>query len=106
METILFPFVAVPCLAAIVVSYLITDWRLAGAVAAGAAGLLILPGLVPALPLTVFLLPLLFGAAVGAVTSGILLYVQNDSNLWTRMTWATGITFLAGFGLLFTSAQG
>lgn len=85
MESATFTFIALPALGALIVGYLLTDWRLAGAAAAGGFGLLlILPG--NQLSLVTFALPMLLGAAAGALILLPFLRFWPDATVWGRMT--------------------
>jgi len=104
MESATFAFIAMPAFGALVVGYLLTDWRLAGAVAAGGFGLLlILPGNAPST--VTFALPALLGASAGALVLLPYLRFFPDSTVWGRMGIAivtalaasvTNISILAG----------
>ena len=84
MESATFAFIALPAFGALVVGYLLTDWRLAGAVASGGFGLLlILPGTAPSL--ATFVLPALLGAAAGALVLLPYLRFLPDATVWGRM---------------------
>lgn len=97
MTGLYFPFLFVPSLAATAAGWLLTDWRLAAAAAAGALGVLFLSlggsG--------VFLLPVASGIAVGALTLVVLLLLRPDATLWSRMTWALCAAFAVHFAQLF-----
>lgn len=85
MDSATFAFIAMPTFGGLVVGYLLTDWRLAGAVASGGfALLLILPG--SASSLATFFLPMLLGAAAGALVLLPYLRFVRDATVWGRMT--------------------
>ena len=94
MESATFAFIAMPAFGALIVGYLLTDWRLAGAVAAGCFGLLlILPGAEPSI--ATFVLPVLLGAAAGALVLLPFLRFLPDTTIWGRMTVAIIAALLA-----------
>lgn len=97
MESATFTFIALPALGGLIVGYLLTDWRLAGAAAAGGFGLLlILPGSGPGL--VTFALPLLLGGAAGALVLLPYLRLWPDATVWGRMTVAIVAALLASAG--------
>ena len=85
MDGATFAFIALPAFGALIAGYLLTDWRLAGAVAAGGFGLLlVLPGSAP--NFATFALPVLLGAAAGALVLLPYLRFVPDGTVWGRMT--------------------
>lgn len=91
--------VGLPTLAAGLVAWVITDWRLSSAVAAGtAAPLFVLPGT----GLGTFILPLLSGAAVGAFALAVRLALGTDVTLWSRLFTATIAALVAHILFLVT----
>ncbi len=105
MESATFAFIAMPAFGALVVGYLLTDWRLAGAVAAGGFGLLlILPGAAPSI--TTFALPVLLGAAVGALVLLPYLRFWPDGTVWGRMGLAIAAALMASFANISILAGG
>ena len=74
------------------------DWRLAGAVAAGGFGLLlVLPGAAPSL--ITFVLPFLLGVAMGGLVLLPFLYFFKDTTVWGRM----GVSVIAALAGSFTN---
>jgi len=102
MGSLALPFIYLPCAGGCLVGYALRDWRLAGAVASGGFALLILlTG--DAVPLLVFVLPVLGGVAVGALVLTPLLFVRPACSVWTRMSVALVASFTAGFLQLHTA---
>ena len=84
MDGATFAFITLPALGGWLTGFLLTDWRLAGAAAAGGFGLLlILPGTSPSV-VTLFL-PLLLGAAAAALVLLPYLKWRPDASVWGRM---------------------
>lgn len=98
MEGVTFAFIALPALAAVVSGYLLTDWRLAGALGSGGFGLLfLLTGIGGPVAL---LLPLIAGAAVTGIVLLGYLYWRPDASVWGRMGVAlTAVMVLAAVTL-------
>ncbi len=98
MDGVTFAFIVLPCLGAVITGYLLTDWRLAGALASGGlACLLVLPGTGP---FTAYVLPPLGGAAVGALALLPVLRFRSDTTVWGRMTVALVAAFAAAYANL------
>ena len=96
MQSATFAFIALPALGGLIAGYLLTDWRLAGAVAAGGFGLLlILPGAAPSF--STFALPTLLGAAVGGLVLLPYLNIVPDASVWGRMGVAIIAALVASF---------
>lgn len=100
MGTLTTPFVLLPSIGSVLAGYLLRDWRLAGAAAAGLAGLSVIATMSPH-PYAVLVLPLLVGAAIGSLALIPLLLFRPTSSVWTRMTLALAVTFTASFAHLF-----
>ncbi|QMU58115.1 MAG: hypothetical protein GKR98_07845 [Boseongicola sp.] len=84
MDGVTFAFVLLPCLGAVTAGYLNSDWRLAGALAAGGfALLLVVPG--SGGPLGTYVLPGVAGAAVAGLVLLPYLRWQQDTTIWGRM---------------------
>ena len=94
MSGMVFVFVGLPCLGAGLAGWLLRDWRLAAAAAAGSAGLLFL--------LSRLWLPGLSGIAVGALALVALLLYRPDADIWTRLLSAVAAAFVVHFTLLLT----
>ncbi|NNE87542.1 MAG: hypothetical protein HKN27_05650 [Silicimonas sp.] len=104
MSSFALPFVVMPSIAACMVAWFVTDWRLAGAIAAGSLSILFIPALTQVVSVAVYLLPLLFGAAIGAMVSGVACYRSHDTTTWSRMLYALVITVtMAILAFLFLS---
>ncbi|MEL6643130.1 MAG: hypothetical protein AAFQ79_04285 [Pseudomonadota bacterium] len=99
MGPLALPYVILPGAGAVATAWAIADWRLAGAAAAGAMGLLFL---VPALGLSllIFALPVIAGVAVGGLVLLPLLLWRPDMTVWTRMTTALAAAVAGGLWLL------
>ena len=87
-------FVGLPCLTACIAGWLLKDWRLAAAAAAGAAGLLFL--------LDRLWLPGLSGIAVGALALVPLLLLRPAADVWTRLLTTLAAAFVVHYALLLT----
>ena len=92
-------FLVLPSCAAVLVAWLVRDWRVAGLIAASGMALLIVL-LALRLPLSVFAMPLLSGAVVGGISTLCLLRLRPESSVWTRMSLALVVAFLAHLFLL------
>jgi hypothetical protein len=99
MGGLTFPFVVLPSIGAVISAYVLRDWRLAGAVAAGGSGLLLLL-IASSSRLAVLFLPMIGGASLGALAVLPLLYLRPQSSVWTRMTLALVVTAAAGIAHL------
>lgn len=98
------PFVVMPGIAACMVAWFVTDWRLAGAIAAGSLSILFIPALTQLVAVAIYILPLLFGTAIGAFVSGVACYRSPDTSGWSRMLSALVLTlFLASLAFLLFS---
>ena len=105
MEIATFAFIALPALGGLIAGYLLTDWRLAGALSAGGFGLLIiLPGTAPSI--FTFVLPFLLGAAVGALALLPYLRARPDASVWGRMGVAIIAALVASFANISILAGG
>ena len=99
MDGATFVFIVMPALGGLVGGYLLKDWRLAGAVAAGGFGLLlILPGAASAF--VTFLLPGLLGVAAGALVLLPYMLWRPDATVWGRMTVSMVAALAASFANL------
>lgn len=99
MSGIATTFLVLPSLAAVLVAWLVQDWRMAGLIAAlGVATLIVL--LAIRHPLGVFVMPSLSGAVVGGVATLCLLRLKPDGSVWTRMSFAVVVAFVAHLFLL------
>lgn len=104
MASLFFTFIVLPGIAASCAAWFITDWRLAGAIAAGCYGLLFVPPLMLPMPAAFYILPAVAGTAIGATVSGVATYRSPDSTGWSRMLYALVFTlFLAILALLLLS---
>lgn len=104
MASLFITFIVLPGIAASATAWFITNWRLAGAIAAGCYGLLFVPPLMLPMPAAFYILPAVAGTAIGATVSGIATYRSPDSTGWSRMLYALVITFtLAILGLILLS---
>ncbi len=92
MDGLAFAFVTIPCFGACLAAAALRDWRLAGAVASGGAGLLVLAS-IGALPPLGLIWSVLSGVVFGAILTGFLLALRPDGSLWTRLT----VTLCAAF---------
>ena len=102
MGPLALPFIILPGAAAIAVGWAIADWRLAGAVAAGAPALLyLLPQI--GIPPTIFMAPVLAGIAGLVLLPALLIW--PDLTVWARMTLALAAAVAAGL-LLITANSG
>lgn len=101
MSALAATFLFLPSAVAVLVAWLVSDWRMGGLVAAtGMAVLIVL--LAVRLPYVVFLMPVLSGAVVGGITSLSILRWRPESVVWTRMTFALIVAFVAHLFLLDT----
>ncbi|MBT8409734.1 MAG: hypothetical protein KJN93_08925 [Alphaproteobacteria bacterium] len=99
MGQLALPYVILPGAAAVAAAWAIADWRLAGALAAGAgAALSVLPGL--GIPLLIFVFPVLAGAGIAGLVLLPLLFIRPGISVWTRMTAALALTVAAGLWLI------
>ena len=99
MDGATFVFIVMPALGGMLAGYILKDWRLSGAVAAGGFGLLlILPGGSSAL--VTFLLPALLGMATGALLLLPYLRWRPDATVWGRMTVSMVAALAASFANL------
>ncbi|MEO0701058.1 MAG: hypothetical protein AAFY80_02860 [Pseudomonadota bacterium] len=99
MGPLALPYVILPGAGAVATGWAVADWRLAGAVASGALGLLfVLPGL--GVPLLSFVIPVIAGVAVAGLTLLPLLVMRPAADVWTRMTVSLAMTVAAGLWLL------
>lgn len=98
MGPLALPYVLLPGASAVGTAWAISDWRLAGAAAAGALGLLFaLPGRFPP---GVFVIPAIAGIAVAGLVLLPLLLFRPRADVWTRMSVALVTTFALGLWLL------
>lgn len=101
MQGLSLPFVVLPSIGGVAAGWLLTDWRLAGALVAGGLALVLLGtgqlGLIG-----LFALPVIGGAATGALALMPYLYFRPDASVWSRMTLALAVTFAVHFVLLLT----
>lgn len=79
---------------------------LSGALAAGLWGLIFLLPTLPLAEALVFVWPFLLGAAVGATTSALLLWLRPNQSLWGRLTLAFALAVIAGLFLLTSTFGG
>jgi len=98
-------FVIVPSIGACLATWVLRDWRLAGAVASGGAGLLVLGANTP-LPFMGLMLPLLAGAVVGALVAAVMLVARPTGSLWTRLSVSLSTAFVLFYAYMATFAQG
>lgn len=105
MEGLTLAFVTVPCFGACLAAGLLRDWRLAGAVAAGGAGVLVLVASL-SLPFMGVMWPVLSGAVLGAIVTGLMLALKPDGSIWTRLTATLGVAFVVFYGLMLTVIRG
>lgn len=100
-----FTFVVIPCLAAVAISALLRDWRLALAALSGALGLAFLTPYTPG-GIGLIVLPALIGVILGALAMAIALPRNPGMDLWSRMLTALAVTFSATFLNLLLSTNG
>lgn len=100
-----FTFVLLPCIAAVAVSAVVRDWRLA---AAAICGGLACAFLAPALPgaLGLLGLPVFIGIALGGLGMIIALPRRPTLDVWGRMLTALAVAFAATFFNLLLSTSG
>ncbi|MDE0968071.1 MAG: hypothetical protein OSA51_01555 [Octadecabacter sp.] len=91
-SSVSFVFVILPCIAAVITSLLLSDWRLAAAMACGATGLLIITPMMPD-AVRLFGLSIISGVLVGSLALVVVLLIRSTTAMWTRMTIAMLATF-------------
>jgi len=101
MSDLVFVFVLLPCVGAVVAGAVLWDWRLAAAAFFGALGLLFIS---PAFPeaLRVMGGSVVSGVAVGSLALAILLYLRQPVSVWTRMSTSMIAAFVLHYAHLFT----
>ena len=93
-SSVSFVFVILPCIAAIITGLLVFDWRLAAAMACGAAGLLFIAPIMPDAA-RLFGSSIISGVLVGSLAMVLVLLIRPTTAMWSRMT----ITMLATFSV-------
>jgi hypothetical protein len=102
MGPLALPFILIPGAASVATAWAVRDWRIAGAVAAGAWGLLfLLSGL--RLLGSIFLAPVLVGVGIAGGLLLVLLLLRPGTDVWTRMTLCLAVTVAAGLWLVSTN---
>lgn len=101
MSALAVTFLALPAGVAVLVAWLVSDWRMAGLIAASGMAILIVL-LAVRLPYSVFAMPVLSGGVVGGITTLSILRWRPESAVWTRMTFALIVAFAAHLFLLDT----
>lgn len=97
-------FGVLPAVGGCLAGFALRVWSLAAAAAAGLWGVFIL---IPQLGTAgLFILPLIFGAAIGATTLAAWLWLRPDTSVWLRMTVAMVAALSGGLGLLYNALGG
>lgn len=99
-----FAYALLPGVAACAVGAGLRYASLAAAAAFGLWASLVLVMAVPGVP--IFLLPLIFGGAIGATTLTLWLWLRPDAGIYSRMAVAMVAALGAGMGLLFNALGG
>ncbi|MEL6959448.1 MAG: hypothetical protein AAGL89_10900 [Pseudomonadota bacterium] len=100
-----FTFVILPCIAAVAISAVLRDWRLAAAAICGGLALaFIAPGLPGGLGLLG--LPIFVGIALGGLAMVLALPRRPDMDVWGRMLTALIVAFAVTFLNLLLTANG
>lgn len=95
-----------PAAAACLMAFILRVPSLSFAVAAGLLATLFLTLSMEGPLWLLFLWPTIMGGAVGAITTGLLLWLWPSASIWTRMSVAMASAVGAGMGLLFNALGG
>jgi len=101
MSDLVFVFVILPCIGAVIAGAALWDWRLAAAAFFGALGLLFAAPIFPE-PLRIMGGSTVSGVAVGALAVAVLLMLRQPVSIWTRMSIAMMTAFAVHYAHLFT----
>jgi len=94
-----FTFIVLPCIGAVAIAAALRDWRLAAAAAFGLLGVLFISSTIPE-AVRLFIIPIVFGAMIGAAITTLRLVLRPSADVWSRMIWALLVTTAAGFIVL------
>jgi len=98
-------FVILPCVAACILAVVIRDWRLAAAALCGALALVFIRDVMP-VGVGIFVLPVIFGFALGAAALIVALLWRPTLDIWGRMLAALGLTFFVSVSQLLIITTG